>query len=552
MTSPQPLPASAASAAAPASAAQRSWQTPFFEHPLACLLLLALAHVVSRALISPGMKWDESEQILWSQELALGYGAQPPLYTWLQWLAVQVLGPSVLALAVVKHTVIALTYVLAWLAARELLSPRGAFWVAGGLLLMPPFGWHAVRDLTHTVLVTAMALGLCWGVLRMVKAPKASNYALVGLFCGLGMMAKYSFAMLIAAYVLACLTVPQARRALFQRGWWLAPLVGVLIFLPNLLWVLANWHEATVQTIEKMEISTQTSYWVGLGNLVEILAATLLLWAIVVGLAFRGQLRAPLPADAATRWPWRTWAWPLLSRFVLTVLLMLLAMVVMGDVNNFKQRWILPLVAGVPLLLFVWKPQLQDGAVRGGGIYTGAVLLFALIFFIMATVRPWWAARDGKSQQADELILPVPELAAQLRTVGYDGQGDIVAADHMLAAMLRSRYPNVRAMACDTVIKRKPVACVEEAVASAHAGGRGVLLVSRDRRDLPGETAWWQAVTASLSAKQGGELAIPSPYMSKNAAPIHFQYLWLPAAAAAPVAPVSPAPGNAAPAGGTR
>ena len=212
--------------------------------------------------------------------------------------------------------------------------------------------------------------------------------------------------------------------------------------------------------------------------------------------------------------------------------------------------WLAPLVAGVPLLLFVWKPQLQDGAVRGGGIYTGAVLLFALIFFIMATVRPWWAARDGKSQQADELILPVSELAAQLRTVGYDGQGDIVAADHMLAAMLRSRYPAVRAMACDTVIKRKPAACVGQAVASAHASGRGVLLVSRDRRDLPGETAWWQAVTASLSEKQGGELAIPSPYMSKNAAPIHFQYLWLPATSAESAAPAAPAAPVSA--GGTR
>ena len=525
-----------------------------YTRPWAVLLLFVLAHVLMRLSVSTALELDEAEQMVWSQHLALGYGVQPPLYTWLQWGFNLVFGPSLLSLILLKQSLLAGTYVLLWLAARHQgLGLRGAWWAAASLLLFPVVGWMAVRDLTHTVLVTAMALGLCWTVLRMVRAPKASNYALVGLFCGLGMMAKYSFAMLIGAYVLACLTVPQARRALFQRGWWLAPLVGVLIFLPNLLWVLANWHEATAQTIEKMEISTQTSYWVGLGNLVEILAATLLLWAIVVGLAFRGQLRAPLPDDAVARWPWRTWAWPLLSRFVLIVLLMLLAMVVMGDVNNFKQRWILPLVVVVPLLLFVWKPQLQDGAVRGGGIYTGAVLLFALIFFIMATVRPWWAARDGKSQQADELILPVPELAAQLRTVGYDGQGDIVAADHMLAAMLRSRYPNVRAMACDTVIKRKPVACVEEAVASAHAGGRGVLLVSRDRRDLPGEIAWWQAVTANLPKKQGSELAIPSPYMSKTAAPIHFQYLWLPATAAAPVAPVSPAvPGNAAPAGGTR
>jgi hypothetical protein len=173
----------------------------------------------------------------------------------------------------------------------------------------------------------------------------------------------------------------------------------------------------------------------------------------------------------------------------------------------------------------------------------------------MATARPWVAARGDKSGQADELILPVPELAAQLQQRGYDGRGDIVAADHMLAAMLRSRFVQARALACDTVIHRQPQACVQAAVASAHAQGRGVLLVSRDRRGLPGETAWWQAVTAQFPQKQGDEIAIPSAYMSKNAAPIHFQYLWLPvpgasalaasptAAAAASASPAQPAEG---------
>ena len=53
-------------------------------HPLLWLLALCLAHVVARVTLSPALKWDEAEQILWTQQLAWGYGAQPPLYTWLQ------------------------------------------------------------------------------------------------------------------------------------------------------------------------------------------------------------------------------------------------------------------------------------------------------------------------------------------------------------------------------------------------------------------------------------------------------------------------------------
>jgi len=63
-------------------------------HPLFWFAAISLAHVAMRLLASPALKWDEAEQILWTQELALGYGPQPPLYTWLQWAMNQVFGPA--------------------------------------------------------------------------------------------------------------------------------------------------------------------------------------------------------------------------------------------------------------------------------------------------------------------------------------------------------------------------------------------------------------------------------------------------------------------------
>ena len=92
------------------------------DRPLLWLLLLALGHVAVRVAISPALKWDEAEQMLWSQHLAAGYGGQPPLYTWLQWAVNAIVGPSVLALSVLKHALLALAYVLMWGAARELLA----------------------------------------------------------------------------------------------------------------------------------------------------------------------------------------------------------------------------------------------------------------------------------------------------------------------------------------------------------------------------------------------------------------------------------------------
>lgn len=95
-------------------------------HPLLWFALIAAAHVATRVGVSSALKWDEAEQMIWSQQLLPGYGTQPPLYTWLQWGANALLGPGVLALAALKQTLLALTYALMWLAAREVLprAPR--------------------------------------------------------------------------------------------------------------------------------------------------------------------------------------------------------------------------------------------------------------------------------------------------------------------------------------------------------------------------------------------------------------------------------------------
>ena len=514
----------------PSPAAPRhDWQQSLYQHPLVWLLVLAAAHVAARVCIGGGIKWDESEQILWSQDFLLGYGSQPPAYSWLQWLVSQVLGPSVLALAIVKHSLIVLTYVLAWQAGRVLLPPKGAFCVAGGLLLMLPFGWDSVRDQTHTILVTAMCFGAWWMALRQVRAPAAVNFVGLGVFCGLGMLGKYSFAMLIGVFVLAALSVPQVRRALLGRGWWLAPLVGLLIFAPHGWWLAHHWQDATAETLHKMAISTQVSHILGLGALAKAVLATLGLWLIVVLASYRSRLWRPAYRASAAAMPdWRAWAWPLLSRYLVLVFAMLIAMVLVGDVSSFKQRWVLPLTAIAPLVLYVWRPALlADGVGRG---YTWGVLVFAMVFLLAASLRPW---QSGWRGDPDELNHPVAQLADRLSAAGYSGQGVVLGSDHMVAAMVHSRFPATYAVACNAEFDPMP-ACLAQALRQAQQRGRGLLVIARMDRATP---AWWSTALAAVPAAPLQSLTIPYVHMPASTPPLRYQYLWLPATALATKAP---------------
>src|SRR6516165_401563 len=53
---------------------------------------------------------DESDQIIFSQGLALGYHEQPPLYSWLTWAFFRVLGPNLVTLALLKTLILGLIY----------------------------------------------------------------------------------------------------------------------------------------------------------------------------------------------------------------------------------------------------------------------------------------------------------------------------------------------------------------------------------------------------------------------------------------------------------
>jgi len=492
-------------------------------HPLLWFALIAAAHVATRVGVSSALKWDEAEQMIWSQQLLPGYGTQPPLYTWLQWGANALLGPGVLALAALKQTLLALTYALMWLAAREVLAPRAAFWASAGMVLIPSLGWFSIRDQTHTILVTTMACGAWWMLVRIVRYRRQADFAWLGLFCGLGMLAKYNFALFAGALLLAALSVPEARRALLARGWWWTPLVALLVVLPHGLWLLGHLQQASDGTLRKMEMGGRSPLATGLRELAIAWFGSVLLWALAALAAFGGAWwRRPPDADAdaaATRTRWLAQVgW----RYLMVVTLPLIGMVLVAHVTSFRDRWLLPLMCGFPLIAMAARPWLDT--LRGGRRMTWAIVGFALLTVLVAGMRPWLAARD---KTPDELNHPIAELGIALRQAGYDGTSPILGADHMLAGALRTRFPLATVDACGE--HEPPAPCIDDFLTKVARPGGGWLIVSRADRLDP---TWWadtlKALPAGSAAQGTRSIELPFHMVREGAAPAHYDYLWHP------------------------
>lgn len=392
------------------------------------------AQLLLRVMVSDALEIDESEQVLWSQSWAWGYGKQPPLYTWMQALVFTTVGVSVFGLALLKNLMLAATFLFTFFAGRRLMPAAPAALGAASMLLLPQIAWESQRDLTHSVLATTMAAWMLWLVVELLHRVRPSLYVALGLAISGGLLSKYSFLIAAVAWGAAAAWHRDTRHIVLNP--WILATVGLVALLcaPHGLWLLDHWHDSTAGTLNKLQ-AAQTSGPLakrahGLGSLAFAAFAFLTPWWLAWLLVFRRTVRAgaALPAPGSARAVFSG----LVLRHLAAVAAMLAAIVLAGAATTFKDRWMQPYLFLVPMAVFACLPA-HDDAPRQQRAMARVLLVMAVLLLIAVSGRVWV---NGARAAPDELNLPGGQLAAALRAQGYDGR-TIVAGDQVTAAMLR-------------------------------------------------------------------------------------------------------------------
>jgi len=480
------------------------------------LLAYFALHAMLRVLVSDAVERDEAEQLLWTQRLAMGYGTQPPLYTWLQWGVFQVTGVSLAGLALLKNLLLAGTYAFSFLAARTVLPPATAALCAASMLLLPQIGWESQRDLTHSVLVTSLAACMLWQVLALLQRPTPARYALLGLATGAALLAKYSAAACAMLWLVALLTHRDTRSVVLRPAFLLVPLVVLAMLLPHGLWLLDHWGEATRGTLAKMEAGTTAGAgWAagvgkGLSSLLRALLGFSALLALVLagvcGRALWTGLRQPAAAPAGT-------VHRLLRRLVLLTLALLVLMVLAGASTAFKDRWLQPFLFMLPLLLLGALSQPGATMLRRLGV---AVALMAALVTVLLGLRVW---HHGQSGNPDELNLPVRAFAQALAAQGLGAAG-LVADDAVLGGGLRLHLPQAHVQLTQDRAGRTPLPWPD--------GDAPVVWVSRQADPARLRQAVDQAALAAGRPAGAGQVqTLSRPYLHARAGAAPAQLHWL-------------------------
>jgi 4-amino-4-deoxy-L-arabinose transferase-like glycosyltransferase len=394
--------------------------------------------VILRLCTSGTADLDESEQLVLTQQFHWGYGPQPPLYTWLLLPIFKIIGPGILGLALLKNLLLLGTYWFTYLNARLVTGNQvlGAV-AAASLLFIPQIGWESQRDLTHTVLATTLAAGTLHVGLRLHDKRSTVLYCLLGLCCGLGLLAKYNYAGFVLALLLAALTLPSLRTVILNRGMVLALVVCAIVVLPHAIWAFQNLHDVSA-SMHKLKIhDSRAWYIVLLGSLKNVIVATAA-YALpsipIVGVAMLNpgnRANDAMPGREAARW---------ILRGIAAVLAMLLLGIVWFKATGFRGRWLAPVFVGLPVaLVALWQHRIGVKQARAVFVLAGAVALGVAVCF---PTRIWLAEKLGRRAL---LNAPFEKFSEQIRAE-WPRRNYFLAESFWVGGNLRIQFPNAQVL----------------------------------------------------------------------------------------------------------
>ncbi len=400
-----------------------------------------LCHLGLRLFESTSLRWDESEQTLFSQQLALGYNDQPPVYTWLLVCMFRVTGVSLVGVYLLKILNLAAIYMGAYAASRRLSSDHFAAFTAASLLLMPYFAWSALIDGAHTLLVTVFVPIAFILVLRLLNRPTTIGFILLGVVFGLGFLAKYSFALLVIALLLAMLTIPAHRHRLRDPRLLWTVAIGALVVLPHSIWVLHHWDLIRERPMHRGGVGIETSFLAQVKDGLQSLGSTAVLTlgplVAVVTLLFPREciriFRRPAQADAVR----------LLGRWLIVLAALLLVLVLVG-VTRFRTHWLIPAAVLLPMYLFARIAEAPVPTWRPRALFIMIVLAVGGVLAVRIAGIASESKVGGKYWAQDQLH---DALAERIKTAGLERATFV--GDHTLACgNLRLHCPDAR-IVCD-------------------------------------------------------------------------------------------------------
>jgi dolichyl-phosphate-mannose-protein mannosyltransferase len=304
---------------------------------------------------------DEFDYIICGNHPAWGYVDQPPLVPILIRLCRMVFGDSLRSIRLIPALSMSATIILSGMIARELGGKRFAVVLTALSVLISPVYLSNGSLLTSNCLEPLLWMGCVYFAILAAKRNEPKYWLWFGVVAGIGLQEKYSI-LVLGFGIVAGLLLSEQRRFLWNKWIWMGGAAACLIFLPNLLWNMANdWPFVQLMRAIKAEgrdVALSPWQYFAQQNLL-IHPFNAILWITgVIALLLAARFK-----------PYRFLGWAYLIAFAVFVVLkgknyylgpiypvyLAAGAVVIDDaVGRIRQGWLKPVFAGALLAAGAW------------------------------------------------------------------------------------------------------------------------------------------------------------------------------------------------------
>jgi hypothetical protein len=192
---------------------------------------------------------DEAQYAVWSRDLAFGYYSKPPMIAWSIRAMRGVCGEGELCVRLTATLLqAAAACFVAWAGTRLAGARVGVLaGVAYATLPMTAFSSLFVTTDAPVCLFAAAALAFAIGALQ---TDRWRDWLALGASFGLGLMSKYSMALMVMAWWLYLASCPSTRPRLRSAKHFAALMLALALFVPNLAWNAAHGFPTLAHTAE--------------------------------------------------------------------------------------------------------------------------------------------------------------------------------------------------------------------------------------------------------------------------------------------------------------
>lgn len=246
---------------------------------------LALFNILIHLYVFDNLEYHRDELLYYSlgNHPAFGYASVPPLIGWVAAMMKAIFGFSLFTVKLFPALLGGVYLVLLTSITREMGGKKYAQILMAIAVLIMPFSLRAFQLFQPVPLDMFFWAAIIYYVLRYVNTEQDKYLLLLGAMVGLALLNKYLVALLLFALLLSIVFTPY--KTIFKkRHFYYATGIGLLIFLPNLIWQITHGlpviNHMTELNAQQLVHVSRIDFLID-QLMMPLMASFLLIWGIV-------------------------------------------------------------------------------------------------------------------------------------------------------------------------------------------------------------------------------------------------------------------------------